>query len=183
MDIVMGSMKFRLCFLAVIILLTLPVSARGQLALWLMEKRLDLKYDVPDITFQELKKRLSSEKASKYVLFDTRQKEEYDTSHLQSAIHIAPDMSADVFMKQFGSGIRGKHLVIYCSVGDRSSHFIERVREKAFEKGAISLSNLRGGIFRWYNEKNTVVNESGETDAIHPYDEKWGKLIIKRNVR
>ncbi|MBW1799878.1 MAG: rhodanese-like domain-containing protein [Deltaproteobacteria bacterium] len=178
-----ASIKLRVCVLTIVILLTIPVSARGQLALWLVEKRLDLKYDVPDVTYVELKKRLSSEGASKYMIFDTRQKEEYETSHIQSAIYIAPDMSADAFMKQYGSRIRGKHLVFYCSVGDRSSHFIERVREKALEKGAMSLSNLRGGIFRWYNEKNTVVNENGETDAVHPYDEEWGKLIIKREGR
>jgi rhodanese-related sulfurtransferase len=174
-------MKAKILFLALFFALISPPGANGQLSLWLVEKRLDIKYSVPNITHGELSNKLKSKASPKYVIFDVREKQEYDVSRLQSAHYVAPDMKPNAFFDTFGDMIQGKNLVFYCSVGDRSSFFIERIQNQALETGAHGLFNLRGGIFRWYNEGHPVVNHNGKTDAIHPYDDEWGKLIQKRN--
>ncbi|MFH1487492.1 MAG: rhodanese-like domain-containing protein [Pseudomonadota bacterium] len=144
-------------------------------------KKIALKYDVQNIKVESLRARLSSKEASEVLVFDTREKEEYETSHIQSAHLVDPGMSADVFIQTYGNRIQGKHLIFYCSVGERSSLFIERIRERALKKGPASLSNLQGGIFRWYNENYPVFNRQGETDAIHPFDHYWGRFVRPRN--
>ena len=174
-------MKAKVLFLALFFGLICPSAASGQLSLWLVEKKIDIKYSVPNITHQELSEKLNSKEAVRYVLFDVRERAEYDTSHLQSAHHVDPEMKSNVFFDTFGSMIQGKNLVFYCSVGDRSSHFLGRVQKQALKDRALRLFNLRGGIFRWYNEGHPVVDKTGETDAIDPYDEEWGKLVRKRN--
>ncbi|MBW2207547.1 MAG: rhodanese-like domain-containing protein [Deltaproteobacteria bacterium] len=174
-------MKAKVLFLALFFGLICPSAASGQFSLWLVEKRIDIKYSVPNITHQELSEKLNSKEAVRYVLFDVRERAEYDASHLASALHVDPEMKPDAFFDTFGSMIQGKNLIFYCSVGDRSSHFIERVQKQAKEKEALGLYNLRGGIFRWYNEGHPVVDKKGETNAIHPYDDEWGKLVRKRD--
>jgi rhodanese-related sulfurtransferase len=171
-----GTLLFIICAL----IPAYPGSAMGQFSLWLVEKRLDMKYDVHNITYIELKEKLDSGKTSDILIFDTREEKEYEESHIQSAIRVDPDMSSRTFIDAFADAIKGKHLVFYCSVGDRSSNFIQRVQDQAFELGALSLSNLRGGIFRWYNEGLPVYAGQHETNDIHPYDQEWGKLIDRR---
>jgi len=176
-------MTVRGLILALFIVFTGVSPAQAQFSLWLVEKKLDIKYSVPNITYQELSEKLDSKDAAQYVLFDVREKEEYAVSHLASAHRVDPGTAAEDFLKAFGTMIRGKNLVFYCSVGDRSSHLIERIQDQVLGAGALALLNLRGGIFRWYNENHPVVNASGVTDTVHPYDEEWGKLIEKRNKK
>ncbi len=89
-------------------------------------------------------------------------------------------MSLTEFLKRHGKQIQGKQVVFYCSVGYRSPEFLERVEAAALAKGARSLANLGGGIFRWYNEGLTVYDDQGPMDNIHPFDEDWSKLIKPR---
>lgn len=174
-------MKANVLWLTLFFALICPSVAGAQLSLWLVEKKIDIKYSVPNMTHGELAERLNTKEADKYLLFDVRERAEYDVSHLRAAHHLDPEMTSDAFFDTFGSMIQGKNLVFYCSVGDRSSLFVERVQKQALREGALGLYNLRGGIFRWYNEGHPVVDRKGETDAIHPYDAEWGKLVRKRN--
>ena len=89
-------------------------------------------------------------------------------------------MEETKFFEQFGATIKGKQLLFYCSVGYHSSHFATRVQQKALQRGAHSVANLKGGIFRWYNEGNPVVNQNGPTEDIHPFNEEWGTLLERR---
>jgi rhodanese-related sulfurtransferase len=175
-----ASVRLLPYILVAVIAFGVPKPATGGFSLWLVEKRLELKYGVPNLSPEELKKRLSSEEAATYLLFDTRPKEEFEVSHIQSAIRIDPHLSAEAFMRVHGQRIKGKHLLFYCSVGDRSSAVTKRVQGPVLKAGAKSLWNLRGGIFRWYNEGNPVVNEKGDTNDIHPFNDQWGSLIERR---
>lgn len=163
------------------ILLICFVILTGQFSLWLVEKKIEFKYGVDNISVKELNEILKSEEASNYILFDTRQKEEYDVSYIPGAMLVDPEMQSVQFIKSHGPIISGKHLIFYCSVGERSSIFIERVKESSLKAGAESLANLRGGIFRWYNEQMPVVDDKGSAEEIHPYDEEWGKLVKDRD--
>ena len=168
-----------LFFLILVGMVYSTVSA--QFSLWLVENQLERKHGVNNMDHKKLRTILSSPDAQSYILFDTRAQAEYDTSRIESGIRVSPNMSAEDFMEKFGQQLPDKHLVFYCSVGSRSSEFVVRVQDVALNEGARSLANLRGGIFRWYNEGNPVVNKNGETNDIHPYDDEWGKLIIQRN--
>ena len=162
-------------------LLFAPLRLLAQPTLTLIEKTVAATHPVANITFNALKATLASTDSAKIVLFDTRKSDEYKMSHLRSAIRLDPDMDAAQFFKEYGAQIDNKEVVFYCSVGYRSSIFIERLQKQIAPTDTLSLTNLQGGIFRWYNEKNPVVDHQGETDAIHPYDNFWGKLIKKRN--
>jgi len=55
--------------------------------------------------------------------------------------------------------------------------FLERIQTSTLLVEAENLYNLKGGIFRWYHEGHSAVDQDGPTRKIHPYDETWGKMI------
>jgi len=55
------------------------------------------------------------------LLFDVREPDEFNTSHLNGAIRVDPDVKAETFLKEHGEVLKGKAAVFYCSVGYRSS--------------------------------------------------------------
>ena len=112
------------------------------------------------------------------LIIDTRERPEFEVSHLPGAIQISPDLSAEGFLAQYGGQVAGKTVVFYCSVGVRSSQFIEKVQSSLKARGATTVANLEEGLFGWHNEKRALVTgNKGETEFIHPYDEIWGRLI------
>ena len=149
-------------------------------ALDVMENLIDRSFKLPVVTAGELSEML--EKGEQPVLFDTRTKEEYDKSHIENALRVDPHTSSEDFLSRHTQQIRGKTVVFYCSVGQRSSDFLNRVHQACKDAGAIDCYNLRGGIFRWYNEGYPVVNDKGETDDIHRYNSLWGMMIEKRKT-
>jgi rhodanese-related sulfurtransferase len=151
----------------------------AQPALTVVETAIELAHPVRHITADTLAIRLIPD-SNGTLLFDVRRLEEYETSHLADAIHIDPEISVETFLERYGATVAGRNLVFYCSVGYRSSFLLERVQKQATAAGALSLANLRGGIFRWYNSGHTVVDQDGITDRIHPYDGIWGRLIEPR---
>ena len=114
------------------------------------------------------------------LLFDVRTAEEYEKSHIATAVRLDPDIDSDAFEVRYGNLVVWRDLVFYCSVGQRSSELLERVESVCGKAGAKSFRNLRGGIFRWYNEGKPVVDASGMTDEIHGYDPIWGMMIERR---
>jgi rhodanese-related sulfurtransferase len=111
------------------------------------------------------------------LVLDSREEDEFKVSHLPGAVRVPPAMPAATFAEQFGAGLRGKTIVVYCSVGVRSSKFVERVAQTAMENGAAKIYNLEGGIFRWHNEKRPLDSGSSSTDEVHPYSWSWGGYL------
>lgn len=114
------------------------------------------------------------------LLFDIRTVVEYEKSRIATAVRLDPDIGPDDFTARYGSLVSGRDLVFYCSVGQRSSELLERVESACGKARAKSCRNLRGGIFRWYNEGRPVVDASGLTDDIHSYDPIWGMMVERR---
>lgn len=166
-----------------IVLAGRALPARGQFVLSAIEKTVSSQIPVPNLSWQELKDRLTSNDSTRYVVFDTRPREEFEVSHLPHAVQVDPQLPAKDFFHQYGDSLADKNLVFYCSVGYRSSLFLQRVQKELQARGVQSASNLRGGIFRWYNEGNPVVDAHGPTDKIHPYDKIWGSLIEERKKK
>lgn len=129
--------------------------------------------DVEHITTDSLHTRLAS--GPEPVLFDVRTAEEYAVSHLAGARRVPPDTLEAAFLDTLA---RDTPIVAYCSVGYRSSAFVERLREKGF----TNVSNLEGSIFEWANRGYPVYREGEVVQQVHPYDKQWG-LLLKRDLR
>lgn len=138
-------------------------------------------FPVDVITVDKLAEQLNSVDSLDYSLFDVRSTEEFSQSHIASAIRVDPAMKTEEFVKKHQNDISNKQLIFYCSVGYRSSAFIKQISTLATDNGAKSLVNLKGGIFRWYNNTHPVFNSNGETSDIHPYHAMWSYLLKKRS--
>ncbi len=122
---------------------------------------------VPYITAEELAK------TETMILLDTREKEEYNVSHLKNAVWVG---FKDFDIHTVSNRIQDKNtpLIVYCSIGVRS----EDIGEKLIGAGYTNVKNLYGGIFEWKNNGNPVYGTDGlKTDKVHPYDKQWGKLL------
>jgi len=77
-------------------------------------------------------------------------------------------------MKRVKAIAKDAKIVTYCSVGYRS----ERIGEKLQKAGFTDVSNLKGSIFKWINEGNTLEDKDGQTtDKVHGFDKNWGKWV------
>ncbi len=116
------------------------------------------------------------------IVFDTRPEAEYAVSQIPGALQINPDISGDAFLTRYSSDIDGKKVVFYCSVGERSSRVARRVKEAA-QKSQITISayNLEEGIFGWHNDRRRLTRNGEVTDMVHPYDDKWGRLVERQD--
>jgi rhodanese-related sulfurtransferase len=113
------------------------------------------------------------------VMFDVREPEEFEQSHIAGASRIDPGLSTEAFAARFGNDIRGKTVIFYCAVGVRSGTMLKRVTSVLANSGAKAGYNLRGGIFRWYANGGPVVSDAGPAQSVHNYDNAWGKLLAR----
>lgn len=111
------------------------------------------------------------------LVLDARERAEFDVSHAPGAIHVDPDMTADEFLAQFGDRIAGKAVLLYCSVGVRSSRLAQRIDSKVREKGGKGTFNLRGGIFAMHNYGYRLTDASQSTEWVHPYSRAWSRFL------
>ncbi|NKB63377.1 MAG: hypothetical protein GKR95_15070 [Gammaproteobacteria bacterium] len=119
---------------------------------------------------------------SSLVLFDVREQPEYEISHLQNAIRVDPDISAKEFGELYGSNLMNKTVIFYCSVGRRSSVLAEKVQKQLLEQGSTRVLNLENGIFGWHNETRKLTRGTDETEFVHPYSWRWGRLIEREDL-
>lgn len=128
-------------------------------------------FTVPTIGCDLLDKRLQMQQPV-YIL-DAREKAEYNTSHIDKAIHIG----YDYFNKNKLRTIpKDAVVVIYCSIGYRSEKIGERMKEMGYTK----VYNLYGGIFEWKNTGRQVVDKAGQpTEKIHTYNQEWSEYVYK----
>lgn len=121
---------------------------------------------VAQVSVAELATELAT---AKPVLLDARAEEEFATSHLPGA-HLAPDLDSalDVLSRAPDASI-----VVYCSVGMRSSALAEELVAHGYTK----TRNLEGGIFAWANAGQVLASESGPATKVHPFDRRWGTLL------
>lgn len=113
---------------------------------------------------------------TKAILLDTRDKEEYKISHLETAIRVG---YKDFLLKKTIAKLpkdKTKKIVVYCSLGIRS----ETIAHKLVKEGYTNVYNLYGGIFEWKNANFNVVDSVGrQTEKVHTYSKHWGKWLKK----
>lgn len=106
------------------------------------------------------------------LLFDAREPEEYAVSHLQGT---QPAPSKDEVLKALQGVPVDQPIVLYCSVGYRSSELAQFL----MKKGYTEIYNLEGSIFAWANEGRPVYRGKERVQVVHPYDKIWGRLLKK----
>jgi rhodanese-related sulfurtransferase len=128
---------------------------------------------VRHITTDELAARLVSDTTVAPILLDVREPDEFKVSHLRGAF-LTPKLSDALEVLR---EIEKNHpVVVYCSVGYRSSELAEQLQENGYG----NVYNLKGSIFQWANEGRPVVADSTQVYRVHPYDNEWGSLLDRR---
>lgn len=113
-----------------------------------------------------------SGQAERPVLLDVRERDEYEVSHMRDAV---PASTKEQALKALEGTPPDQPVVLYCSVGYRSSEMADYLAKKGFRK----VYNLEGSIFAWANEGRPVFRGDEQVQTVHPYDRIWGKLLKK----
>ncbi len=142
----------------------------------------DIVVKFPDVRHLEPERLAPMLGSDALIIFDVREADEYNVSRLPDAFVLSPQTSRAQFRRDFGDKIMGRTVVFYCSVGVRSSGMAARLQSDLETMGAVDVFNLRGGIFGWHNDQRSMVNDSGTSDFIHPFDDDWGQLLNRSQL-
>jgi rhodanese-related sulfurtransferase len=104
------------------------------------------------------------------VLLDVRTKTEFAVSHLPGARQVEPKAAVADLVATLPTN---QPVVVYCSVGYRSSELAVRLRRA----GVTNVLNLEGSIFQWANEGRPVERDGQLVREVHPYNETFGRLL------
>lgn len=127
-----------------------------------------LNHDVPEIHARE------EIDLAKFVILDTREREEYDVSHLKNAIWVG---YKDFDISRVAHLPKQSPILLYCSIGYRSEKITKRMRAAGYS----DVTNLVGGIFAWSNLDKPIYDSASLTHKVHPYDAIWG-VWLKRGA-
>jgi rhodanese-related sulfurtransferase len=107
------------------------------------------------------------------VLLDAREINEFKVCHIEGARCIGYNNFSIEVMENIP---KDSEIVIYCSLGVRSEHIGEQLKEAGYK----NVKNLYGGIFEWKYKDQVVVDKKGNpTEKVHAYDENWSKWLLK----
>ena len=154
----------------IVFFLTISISTYGQNTIEDAINKYN-SHSIEYISTEELREKLSKEES--IYLLDTREKIEFETSHIKDAIWLG---YSTLNLAAIENIDKSSTLIVYCSIGVRS----EQVGEKLSEMGFENIYNLYGGIFKWVNSSYPIYNASNDkTQKIHGFDSHWGKLLTK----
>ena len=131
--------------------------------------------DVPLISASDLARKSAARET--FILLDVRTKAEFAVSHISGAVRIDPGASLEAVENAIGPIEPDDTIVLYCSVGYRSSRLAERLRKKLGPKRSHHLFSLEGGIFQWHNDVRSLENEAGPTLWVHPFNAARRELL------
>lgn len=153
--------------LIVILCCFVAVSSFAQESLPELLKKYNTK-TIPYISVQEL-----AMPKTQAIILDSREQEEFDTSHLKNAVFVGYDnFSLKDVIKKIPN--KDEHIVVYCSIGIRSEHIAFKLKKAGYK----NVSNLYGGIFEWKNNQFPVYNsENVETEKVHTYSKEWSNWL------
>jgi len=129
--------------------------------------------DVNQLQTDELHSWLSDPKREPIFLIDARAKEEFQISHIPGAKNISYNKN---LLKHFTDIKPDNPIVVYCSIGYRSSIMARKLQELGFRE----VYNLEGSIFKWANEGKSLVQEQTTVYKVHPYNAHWGRLLERK---
>ena len=136
---------------------------------WLIKRLIRLQFpQVQQLSTTELAMWLADNKRSQPLLLDARTLAEYQVSHLQNAQPIADNSQEPLDAVNYTTPI-----VVYCSVGYRSSAIAHQLQSSGYKR----VFNLEGSIFQWANENRPVYRQSKAVAEVHPYNKFWQYLL------
>ena len=127
---------------------------------------------VPEITASELSARLAMNAPT--LLLDVRESAEHDISHIRGSVVAVPGSLIEAILAAHTPTFETM-IVCACSVGLRSA----RMAASLIDAGWVQVANLRGGIFRWALEGRPMETFGRPTTAVHPFDDRWGRLLTR----
>ena len=157
-------------------IVTMSGCSRNQDALTWLEVTSDIKDKYPDVNqlrTDELHSWLAGSKSESIVLIDARSMEEFRVSHITGARNIPHDKDS---LKHLTYINPDSPIVVYCSVGYRSSILARKLQNMGFAR----VYNLEGSIFKWANEGRPLVQGKVTVHKVHPYNAHWGNLLEKK---
>ncbi|MGK7911492.1 MAG: rhodanese-like domain-containing protein [Synechococcus sp.] len=104
------------------------------------------------------------------VMLDIREPEEFKVSQIEGAILATTTEDALAALERIP---RDRAIVVYCSVGYRSSAVAQDLEAAGF----TAVYNLEGSIFAWANEGRRLVRDEAPVQEVHPFNAKWGQLL------
>jgi sterol desaturase/sphingolipid hydroxylase (fatty acid hydroxylase superfamily)/rhodanese-related sulfurtransferase len=116
------------------------------------------------------------------IILDIREAEEFDVSHLTGARRVDPDANLEEILRVTGPNLKNQSIIMYCSVGVRSTQLADRLHDALKAKGAGRIANLSQGIFGWHNAKRPLIQGTRATPYVHPYDALWGQLVNQQKL-
>ena len=97
-----------------------------------------------------------------YILVDVRTLEEFESGHIQDAIHF--DFYSESFQKEILSIDKSFSIILYCRTQNRSTKTANYLKENGYKEIAV----LEGGITSWIKNGNDLVynftNEINSTE-------------------
>jgi len=130
-----------------------------------------IKQTIPVIGVEDLKN-IQNE----VVIFDARNKEEYEVSHIPGAHFLG---YKDFNPEQLKDIPKDKKIILYCSIGYRS----EKIGEKLNKLGYTNVYNLYGSIFEWANRGYPLLDDKeNKIQRVHTYNFSWSKWINNEHI-
>ncbi len=157
-------------------IVTMSGCSRNQETLTWTEVISDIRDKYPDVNqlrTDELYSWLTAPDSEPIIIIDARVKEEFHVSNITGAMNIPYDKDP---LKHFTCVDPDRSIVVYCSVGYRSSILAEKLQDMGFTK----VYNLEGSIFKWANEGRPLVQDKVTVHKVHPYNAHWGKLLERK---
>lgn len=125
---------------------------------------------VTQVSVQDLKARLDDTSRPAPLLLDVRRPEEFAVSTLPGAVRIDPGTDPATL------GLEpDREIVVFCSVGYRSSRLAARMQGAGFKQ----VANLEGSIFEWAETGYPLVQGESPAYKVHPYSRAWAWLVAK----
>ena len=124
--------------------------------------------DVPHLTTQQLEDR--RKRGEPVLLLDARELEEFHVSHIDGAVRATTVRAA---LNAIRADTREPAVVVYCSVGYRSSRLVSWLKARGVE----NVFNLEGSLFQWANEGRPLARGDQPATRVHPYDDDWRELL------
>ena len=126
---------------------------------------------VKQVSPQVLKEWLASPTNAAPQLLDVREEAEHAISHLPGARRIDPRAKADAVLSEIDTN---RPVVVYCSVGYRSS----RLASRLVNAGFTNVVNLEGSIFEWANKGYRLeVSNDKPAEKVHPYSPAFARML------
>ena len=149
-----------------------------------IERSLEQGSSIRHVDVENIFSSLNSRSDNTY-LFDVREPDEFEVSHLAGAIRLEPDSNPGDFLETYGYLLEQGDVIFYCAVGVRATELAQEVADLIDDQASQAEftfnapANMKGGIFHWHNDSLPLVDAEGITDLVHPYSWFQKRLLLR----